>query len=234
MDTKTPASELEAEHPHIEDPREQPYKRVSEARHQSVVRTDTFLSDDGQGTIGVLPAANFAFKDAATSPRTEQSSPFIPIVRDGEGVQQNEWLHARSDASSDADLRNQDTNPNTSGSTFQLNTAHVIVYFKTTPNATGIQGLANWRDVGANLAIRLSLMGLVNGNASQARTLMMLPLQPEDPNPATLKVRLNHLSSSLAEILAIGARGTLLSSLGDAPFVEYRVCHPRYQSLGII
>jgi hypothetical protein len=90
------------------------------------------------------------------------------------------------------------------------------------------QRLANWRDVGSDWANSLSLGdGLMNGNNSLSRTLMMLALQPEDSNPMSMEVELNQRLPSLAETLAIGASDTLLTGLQSAPFVEFWVSERR-------
>ncbi|KAG9189856.1 hypothetical protein G6011_06724 [Alternaria panax] len=93
---------------------------------------------------------------------------------------------------------------------------------------SGAPGLANWRDVGFDWANSLSLgMGMMDGNFSQSRTLMMLLLQPGNPDLASFQVELNRQLPSLAETLAITASDTLLASLQGAPFVEYwNYTHP--------
>ncbi|RII17494.1 hypothetical protein CUC08_Gglean002334 [Alternaria sp. MG1] len=90
------------------------------------------------------------------------------------------------------------------------------------------QRLANWRDVGSDWANSLSLGdGLMDGNNSLSRTLMMLALQPENSNPMSMEVELNQRLPSLAETLAIGASDTLLTGLQSAPFVEFWVSERR-------
>lgn len=88
---------------------------------------------------------------------------------------------------------------------------------------------ANWRDVGSTWANSLSLgEGLMDGNASLSRTLMMLALQPENSNPTSMEVELNQRLPSLAETLAVAASDTLLTGLQGAPFVEFWVSNPQH------
>jgi hypothetical protein len=112
--------------------------------------------------------------------------------------------------------------------------ASEMAYFRTKTNATTIRGVQNWRDVGTDWANSVSLgVGIMDGNASHARTLMMLPLQPENSSPESFEVGLSPLLPSLAETLAVMASDTLLSSLQGAPFVEEWVSVPVHQCLSI-
>ncbi|CAN9264984.1 unnamed protein product [Alternaria alternata] len=103
-----------------------------------------------------------------------------------------------------------------------------MAYFKTDPEATTIQGVGDWRDIGIQWAKNFLLVAEPQADiVSQSKVLMMLLLQPEDADPTNFTVELNNLLPSLAETLAIAASDTLFSSFQDAPFAVTRNYTPR-------
>jgi hypothetical protein len=100
-----------------------------------------------------------------------------------------------------------------------------MAYINSMPNATVVNGIRNWRDVGTDWSNSLSLgTGISDGQASNSRLLMQLQLVPaggKDADPKDLDVRLNEALPSMAEALAVMSGCTLLKSFLDAPFVQF-------------
>ena len=97
-------------------------------------------------------------------------------------------------------------------------------YNESMPNATVIDNVANWRDIGFDWSNSLSLnTGLMDANASNSRLLSQLMLQPKNSDPKDLDVDLSKVLPSMGEALAVMSSCTLLKSMIDAPFVTYWV-----------
>jgi hypothetical protein len=100
-------------------------------------------------------------------------------------------------------------------------------YIESMPNATVVDNVANWRDIGFDWSNALSLnTGLMDANASNSRLLSQLMLQPKNPDPKNLDVDLSKILPSMGEALAVMASCTLLKSMLDAPFVTFWVSGP--------
>jgi hypothetical protein len=94
-----------------------------------------------------------------------------------------------------------------------------MAYFKTQPNATTIRNVSGWKKFGLAWVNSLSLQtGMEDAEATSARNFMQLQLDSQASD-----VKLDPLSPSLAETLAITASYSLLMSFEDAPFVHYWV-----------
>ena len=99
-----------------------------------------------------------------------------------------------------------------------------MAYIKSLPNATEVQSVPDWRDVGFDWANSLSLnAGIMDGDASNSRLLMQLILQNESGDPSNVDVKLNPALPSVAEALAVMSGCSLLMSAQDSPFVEFWV-----------
>jgi hypothetical protein len=97
-------------------------------------------------------------------------------------------------------------------------------YIMSQPNATVVDNVANWRDVGFDWSNSLSLnTGLMDANASNSRLLSQLMLQPKNPDPKNFDVDLSKVLPSMGEALAVMASCTLLKSMLDTPFVTFWV-----------
>ncbi|KAF2866210.1 hypothetical protein BDV95DRAFT_215611 [Massariosphaeria phaeospora] len=93
-------------------------------------------------------------------------------------------------------------------------------YIKSLSNATKIQKVADWRDIGLDWSNSMSLnTGIMDGNASNSRLLTQLVLQPTE----TGEFKLNPALPSPAEALAVLSGCTLLMSSLDSPYVEFWV-----------
>lgn len=102
--------------------------------------------------------------------------------------------------------------------------AEDMAYLQTMKNATRRVGLANWRDVGFDWSISVSLgTGILDGEGSVSRALMHLMLKSGNLDPEHPDVNLDPLLPSLAETLAILASDTLVLSWQDAPFTMFWV-----------
>jgi hypothetical protein len=87
-------------------------------------------------------------------------------------------------------------------------------YIHHNPDAQGINGVVNWKDVGFDWANSLSLQtGIVDGNASNSRLLNQLMLQPKNSDPENFQVDLNPALPSMGEALAVLSGCTLLKSM---------------------
>lgn len=102
-----------------------------------------------------------------------------------------------------------------------------MVYNRSQTNATTVQGVKNWRDIGFDWSNSLSLnTGIMDADASNSRLLMQLQLTPKSANkadPEDLDVDLSPLLPSMSEALAVMSGCTLLKSFLDAPFVPFWV-----------
>ncbi|KAF1852112.1 uncharacterized protein K460DRAFT_373966 [Cucurbitaria berberidis CBS 394.84] len=97
-----------------------------------------------------------------------------------------------------------------------------MAYIKSQPNATYVENLNNWRDIGYDWSNSLSLnTGIVDGAASNSRLLTQLILTPSNPDPKDLHVDLSPALPSVGEALAVMSGCTLLKSMLDAPFVPF-------------
>lgn len=96
-----------------------------------------------------------------------------------------------------------------------------MAYIKSYTNATGVQKLANWMDIGFDWSNSLSLnTGIDDANASNSRLLTQLILKP---NERSGNFDLDPLLPSVGEALSVMSGCTLLKSMHDAPFVEFWV-----------
>lgn len=113
-----------------------------------------------------------------------------------------------------------------------------MAYIKSQTNATTVQGLKNWRDVGFDWSNSLSLnTGIMDADASNSRILMQLQLVPTADEADNVDVDLSPLLPSMSEALAVMSGCTLLKSFLDAPFVPFWVSHwciVRQQCCGVM
>jgi hypothetical protein len=92
--------------------------------------------------------------------------------------------------------------------------ADKMAYIKHHPDATWIDRVANWKDIGYDWSNSLSLQtGIVDGNASNSRLLNQLMLLPKNDDRENLQVDLNPALPSMGEALAVMAGCTLLKSM---------------------
>lgn len=90
-----------------------------------------------------------------------------------------------------------------------------FAYIKSYPNATAIESVPNWRDIGFDWSNSLSLnTGIMDGDASNSRLLNQLIIQKDNEGNYDLSPAL----PSVAEALAVMSGCTLLKSTIDAPF----------------
>lgn len=90
-----------------------------------------------------------------------------------------------------------------------------FAYIKSYPNATAIESVPDWRDIGFDWSNSLSLnTGIMDGDASNSRLLNQLIIQKDKDGNYDLSPAL----PSVAEALAVMSGCTLLKSTIDAPF----------------
>ncbi|KAH7117056.1 hypothetical protein B0J11DRAFT_108280 [Dendryphion nanum] len=93
--------------------------------------------------------------------------------------------------------------------------ADKLAYVKSYPNATEVEAIADWRDIGFDWSNSLSLnTGIMDGDASNSRLLNQLIIQKDKDGDYDLSPAL----PSVAEAIAVMSGCTLLKSTIDAPF----------------
>lgn len=95
-----------------------------------------------------------------------------------------------------------------------------FAYIKSYPNATAVESIADWRDIGFDWSNSLSLnTGIMDGDASNSRLLNQLIIQKDKDGDYDLSPAL----PSIAEAIAVMSGCTLLKSTIDAPFRTFWV-----------
>ena len=93
-------------------------------------------------------------------------------------------------------------------------------YIKSLSNATQVAPQPDWFDIGYDWSNSMSLnVGIMDGNASNARLLTQLIMQPGSDGSYNLNPEL----PSPAEALAVMSGCTILMAAQDSPFVEFWV-----------